>query len=134
MRVTGERVVAELEDAELTEDRAAQLDAEHSPVRMQLDEKDTKEHLAKDCERNCATRSLRSRFALRSFGLAAQFKKTAAAVSVSSPPRPDLRNSTVYPSPSVFASSRYGWSAAARSAASPTPSVVSVAPTLGDDG
>ncbi|KAH9066989.1 hypothetical protein EDB83DRAFT_2314976 [Lactarius deliciosus] len=42
-------LVAELEDVELAEDRA--VDAEHSPVRMQLDEKDTKDDLAKkDCE------------------------------------------------------------------------------------
>ncbi|KAH9163239.1 hypothetical protein EDB89DRAFT_2021327 [Lactarius sanguifluus] len=37
------------------------------------------------------------------------------------------------PRRSVFASSKYDWSAAGRGP-SPAPSVVSVAPTLGDDG
>ncbi|KAH9053318.1 hypothetical protein EDB87DRAFT_1652018 [Lactarius vividus] len=174
----------EIEDAhmgrEQAEDRAAQLEAEHGLLRMQLDEKDAEERLAKDRESK-----LRDQVAVleaRVAQLQARSKKTPTA-SVSSPPRPDSRTSTVYPSRaatptaasvngrradtppqtsvydsihaplnrkavaaaavtprrSVFAASRYDWSPAAaanaaRRVASPTPSAVSVAPTLGDDG
>ncbi|KAH9025035.1 hypothetical protein EDB85DRAFT_244863 [Lactarius pseudohatsudake] len=100
-------------------------------LEMQLDGKDAEECLAKDRESTPRDQVA----ALEACGAAARFKKTAvAAVSVLLPPRPDSRNNTVYPSPSVFASSRYDWSAAVRCAASPTPSIVSVARTLGDDG
>ncbi|KAH9171750.1 hypothetical protein EDB89DRAFT_2114402 [Lactarius sanguifluus] len=181
----------EFEDAhvgrEQAEDRAAQLEAEHGLVRMQLAEKDAEERLAKDRES-----TLRDQVAVleaRVAQLQARSRKTTTTTtaSVSSPPRPDSRTSTVYPSRaatptaasvsvngrradtppqtsvydsihaplnrkavaaaatprrSVFAASasRYDWSpataasAARRVASSPTPSVVSVAPTLGDDG
>ncbi|KAH9066981.1 hypothetical protein EDB83DRAFT_2519336 [Lactarius deliciosus] len=125
---------AELEGAQLargkTEDCVAQLEAEHSLVPMQLDEKDAKEHLAKDRESK-----LRDRVAaleagvvqLQACGAAVRFKKTAmVTVSVSSPPCPlaDSRTSTVYPSPSVFASSRYDWSADCRPPQGARPGVV----------
>ncbi|KAH8999723.1 hypothetical protein EDB92DRAFT_2080754 [Lactarius akahatsu] len=175
----------EIEDAhvgrEQAEDRAAQLEAEHGLVRMQLAEKDAEERLAKDRES-----TLREQVAVleaRVAQLQARSRKTpVGTTSVSSPPRPDSRTSTVYPSRaatptaasangrradtppqtsvydsihaplnrkavaatprrSVFAAaaSRYDWSPAAaanaaRRVASPAPSVVSVAPTLGDDG
>ncbi|KAI9436935.1 hypothetical protein H4582DRAFT_366964 [Lactarius indigo] len=183
----------EIEDAhvgrEQAEDRAAQLEAEHGLVRMQLDEKDASERLAKD--RESKMRDQVAALEARVAQLQARSKRTpvGTTASVSSPPRPDSRTSTVYPSRaatptaagtgsvngrradtppqtsvydsihaplnrkavataaaatprrSVFAAaaSRYDWSpavasAAARRVASPTPSVVSVAPTLGDDG
>lgn len=179
---------AALEEAQAArdqaEDRAAQLDVEHSLVQMQLDEKDAEERLAKDRESRLRDQvaALEARVAQLQAGGAAR-PKMAAKVAASSPPRPDSRASTVYPSRSatptaaastngrradtppqtsvydsihaplnrkaavaatppsrrsVFGSSKYDWSASAsvtaRRVASPTPSVVSVAPTLGDDG
>ncbi|KAH9025028.1 hypothetical protein EDB85DRAFT_244773 [Lactarius pseudohatsudake] len=90
----------ELEDAQLAheqaEDRAAQLKPEYSPVRMQLDDKDAEERLAEDPENK-----LRDQVAaLEARCAAARPKKTAmATASVSPPPRPDSRTSTVYALP-----------------------------------
>ncbi|KAH9021895.1 hypothetical protein EDB85DRAFT_1998333, partial [Lactarius pseudohatsudake] len=73
----------ELEDAQLAreqaEDRAAQLKPEYSPVRMQPDEKDAEERIAKDPENK-----------LRDQVAALETRKMAmATASVSPPPRPD---------------------------------------------
>ncbi|KAF8257860.1 hypothetical protein EI94DRAFT_1692001 [Lactarius quietus] len=169
---------------EQAEDRAAQMEVEHALVRMQLDEKDAEERLAKDRENKLRDQvaALEARVAQ----LLAAPRRPVPASASTSPARPDsrtsIRTSTVYPSRattptavngrradtppqtsvydsihapmnrkattgtatprrSAFAlpASRYeaSWTSASLSAsrvASPTPSVVSVAPTLGDDG
>ncbi|KAH9025020.1 hypothetical protein EDB85DRAFT_1985110, partial [Lactarius pseudohatsudake] len=74
-----------------------------SPVRMQLDEKDAEERPAKDPENKLRDQfaALEARVAqLRARGAAPRPKKTAmATASVSPPPHPDSRTSTVYALP-----------------------------------
>jgi len=91
------------------EDRMAQLAEDHALVKMQLEEKDAEERLAKDRENKLRDQAavLEARVAQlqlqvndRSNTRATSTNRTAAA-AVSSPPRPDSRTSTIYPSRTV---------------------------------
>lgn len=92
------------EDAE---DRMAQLAEDNVFAKMQLDEKDAEERLAKDRENKLRDQvaALEARVAQlqlrvndRSVVSRATSANRRAAAAVSSPPRPDSRASTIYPS------------------------------------
>ncbi|KAI0043626.1 hypothetical protein FA95DRAFT_1563095 [Auriscalpium vulgare] len=157
------------------EDRLAQLDADYSLARMQLEEKDAEERLTKDRENK-----LRDQIAALEAKVARLQADHAApkkAAHAHSPPRPDSRASTIYPSRAATPTAANGRSLSRRtntppqtsvwdsmhapkqqpryphlgpgaprahprgvpayarpSIPSPTMSVVSLAPTQGDDG
>ncbi|KAH9053719.1 hypothetical protein EDB87DRAFT_1690034 [Lactarius vividus] len=93
---------AELEEARKQEGHAVRLEENHSPARIQLDEEDAEERLAKDCESKLRDHVavLQARVVqFKTRGAATRPKKMPmATASVSSPQRPDLRASTAYPS------------------------------------
>jgi len=150
---------AALENAE---DRATQFAEEFSLAKAQIEEKEAEERLAKDRENKL--RDQVAALVAQQLQANALRSSRASSTVVSSPPRPDSRTSILYPSrsatptasvdlrtnPSVWDSmhapapsvsgKKQGPLTRGRfvkqdwRAASPTLSVVSVAPTLGDDG
>ncbi|KAI0055919.1 hypothetical protein BV25DRAFT_1832763 [Artomyces pyxidatus] len=153
------------------DERLSQMDADYSLAKMQLDEKDAQERLAKDRESK-----LRDQIAkLEAKVSHLQTEASKKAPTAHSPPRPDSRASTVYPSRAATPTAPNGRSYSVRThtppqsqtsvwdsmhapakrypplgngtpkvrglpaysrkpIASPTMSVVSLAPTQGDDG
>ncbi|KAH9992519.1 hypothetical protein BJV74DRAFT_962454 [Russula compacta] len=165
---------------ESAEDRSAHLAEEHALAKVQLEEKDAEERLAKDRENKLRDQvaALEARVAqlqlLQASTSGITFRTTkaaaaAAASAVSSPPRPDSRPSSSYPSRSTTPTAsvdvrtitpptsvwdsmhapsvsswrqgsiprgrilRQDWPSRSR-VASPTPSMVSDAPTRREDG
>ncbi|KAI0297544.1 hypothetical protein B0F90DRAFT_1912759 [Multifurca ochricompacta] len=149
---------------ERAEDCVAQLEEEHSLVKLQFEEKDAEERLARDRESKLRDEVAALEAHVAQLQADASLAKKAAAAAASSPPRPDSRASTVYPSrsatptasvngrrtntppqPSVCDSMHNPHTRITRPkrqaqrywpsrVASPTGSVVSVTPTLGSDG